>query len=307
MSLLSNITEYYTYVNNDLADPRTNKFMLVSSPLPIMIIMFIYHRFVHTWGPAFMANRPPYKLKNLIIIYNIAQIYLSAFMAVQCITYLYLPGYYSLWCQKINYDDTPVERLIIERVWLYYFIKIIDLLDTVFFVLRKKFNQVSFLHVYHHLGMCLLGYIGTKYVPGPRFESRHVPMLFSIFLLTCVHLSEVLTMKDLRAGFDDDTLSGHGIMLGFINSMVHAVMYTYYLISIVRPKWVKQWWKKYITQLQILQFLLLILHFGHILFEPSCGYPKWVSFLFLPHNIFILFLFTNFYINEYIYKNKKQN
>ncbi|KAH9634877.1 hypothetical protein HF086_004567 [Spodoptera exigua] len=44
---------------------------------------------------------------------------------------------------------------------------------------------------------------------------------------------------------------GHGIMLGFINSMVHAVMYSYYLISIVRPQWVRQWWKKYITQLQI--------------------------------------------------------
>lgn len=42
-------------------------------------------------------------------------------------------------------------------------------------------------------------------------------------------------------------------MLGFINSTVHAFMYTYYLISIVRPQWVQQWWKKYITQLQIVR------------------------------------------------------
>ncbi|XP_034827564.1 very long chain fatty acid elongase AAEL008004-like [Maniola hyperantus] len=264
-TLIANVTNYYNYLNDDLADPRTNSFLLVYSPVPVLTIMFLYHQFVRYWGPAFMANRPAYKLKNVIILYNIVQIFLSGLLAVQCLRWLYLPGYYSLWCQKINYEDTEVERMVIDYVWLYYFIKIVDLLDTVFFVLRKKFSQVSFLHVYHHLGMCLLGYIGTKYVPG-----------------------------------------GHGIMLGFINSLVHAVMYSYYLISIVRPEWVRIWWKKYITQLQILQFLLLILHFGHIIFEPSCGYPKWVSFVFLPHNIFILFLFSDFYIKEYILKKKKQ-
>ncbi|KAJ0173008.1 hypothetical protein K1T71_011184 [Dendrolimus kikuchii] len=264
-TLINNITHYYHVVNDDLADPRTGNFPMVSSPAPVLIIMYLYHRFVTSWGPAFMANRPPYHLKKLIILYNIVQIYLSAYLAAQCLTRLYLSGYYSLWCQKMIYEDTPLERIVVSRVWLYYMIKIIDLLDTVFFVLRKKFSHVSFLHVYHHMGMCLLGYVGTKYVPG-----------------------------------------GHGIMLGFINSMVHAVMYSYYLISVVRPKWVRAWWKKYITQLQILQFLILILHFGHVLFEPSCEYPKWVSFAFLPHNIFILFLFSNFYFKEYILrKNKK--
>ncbi|KAJ8711368.1 hypothetical protein PYW07_008610 [Mythimna separata] len=263
-TLIRNITTFYRYVNEDLADTRTNSFLLVSNPIPILLIMYVYHRFVRSWGPAFMAKREPYNLKTLIIIYNIVQIGLSAYLTLQCLTRLYLSGYYSLWCQKIIYEDTPLERIVVSRVWLYYMIKVIDLMDTVFFVLRKKYNQVSFLHVYHHLGMCLLGFIGTKYVPG-----------------------------------------GHGIMLGFVNSMVHAVMYSYYLISIVRPQWVRQWWKKYITQLQILQFVILILHFGHVLFEPSCEYPKWVSFLFLPHNIFILFLFSDFYIKEYILKKNK--
>ncbi|XP_026732087.1 elongation of very long chain fatty acids protein AAEL008004-like isoform X1 [Trichoplusia ni] len=263
-TLIGNITNFYHYLNDDLADPRTKDFLFVSSPVPLLVIMFVYHRFVQSWGPAFMANRQPYNVKNLIIVYNIIQIALSIFLTTQCLTRLYLSGYYSPWCQKINYEDTPLERDVVSRVWLYYMIKLLDLLDTIFFVLRKKFNQVSFLHVYHHLGMCALGFFGTKYVPG-----------------------------------------GHGIMLGFINSIVHAVMYSYYLISIVRPQWVRQWWKKYITQLQILQFLLLILHFGHVLFEPSCEYPKWVSFVFLPHNIFILFLFCDFYIKEYILKKNK--
>ncbi|KAI5635509.1 GNS1/SUR4 family domain-containing protein [Phthorimaea operculella] len=217
-----------------------------------------------SWGPALMKDREPFQIKKIIIAYNVIQIALSVYVTLQALTRLYLPGTYSIWCQKIVKENTELEQVVTNHVWLYYIIKIIDLLDTVFFILRKKFSHVSFLHVYHHLGMCLLGFVGTKYVPG-----------------------------------------GHGVMLGFINSLVHSVMYSYYLISIVKKEWVRSWWKKYITQLQILQFLLLILHFGHVLFEPSCEYPKWVSFVFLPHNIFILFLFTDFYIKEYVYKKAK--
>lgn len=51
-------------------------------------------------------------------------------------------------------------------VWLYFIVKIIDLLDTVFFVLRKKYNQISFLHVYHHAGMVMGGWGAVKYLPG---------------------------------------------------------------------------------------------------------------------------------------------
>lgn len=43
----------------------------------------------------------------------------------------------------------------------------------VFFVLRKKYSQISFLHVYHHLGMCLLGFVGTKYVPGKNSPNKY--------------------------------------------------------------------------------------------------------------------------------------
>ncbi|XP_041971910.1 elongation of very long chain fatty acids protein AAEL008004-like [Aricia agestis] len=264
-SLVRGVIDYYNYVNDDLADPRTKKFLFCTSPLPILVIIFLYHRFVKSWGPAFMENRPAFNLKKIIIVYNIIQVFLALLLTYQCLSKLYLPGHYSIWCQKMNYEDNDTERLVINYVWLYYIVKIIDLIDTIFFVLRKKFTHVSFLHVYHHIGMCILGYIGTKYVPG-----------------------------------------GHGTMLGCINSIVHAVMYSYYLVSIVRPDWVRVWWKKYITQLQILQFVLLILHFGHVIFEPSCEYPKWVSLVFLPHNIFILFLFSDFYVKEYILKKKKK-
>jgi hypothetical protein len=51
-------------------------------------------------------------------------------------------------------------------LWLYYIVKIIDLIDTVLFALRKKANQITFLHVFHHSSMVLNGWFGVKYVPG---------------------------------------------------------------------------------------------------------------------------------------------
>lgn len=81
---------------------------------------------------------------------------------------------------------------IIFATYVYYVSKIVDLLDTViisnrrvnecsssrihhryvdlhlqvFFVLRKKNNQISFLHVYHHAGMVLACFVYFKFLCG---------------------------------------------------------------------------------------------------------------------------------------------
>ncbi|PRD22882.1 UNVERIFIED_CONTAM: Elovl2 [Trichonephila clavipes] len=34
--------------------------------------------------------------------------------------------------------------------WVMYLVKYVELLDTVIFVFRKKYQQISFLHVFHH-------------------------------------------------------------------------------------------------------------------------------------------------------------
>lgn len=101
-------------------------------------------------------------------------------------------------------------------MYWYYLAKITELLDTVFFVLRKKDKQISFLHVYHHGGMPFIGYVLTKYFPG-----------------------------------------GHIVFAGLLNSIVHVVMYTYYMISAMGPKYQKYlWWKKHITSMQLVSISL---------------------------------------------------
>lgn len=49
---------------------------------------------------------------------------------------------------------------------MYYIAKITELLDTIFFVLRKKDNQVTFLHLYHHTVMPMISWGCVKYYPG---------------------------------------------------------------------------------------------------------------------------------------------
>ena len=43
-------------------------------------------------------------------------------------------------------------------------LKVIDLIETGIFVLRKKNNQITFLHVYHHITTVLTALISLRYI-----------------------------------------------------------------------------------------------------------------------------------------------
>lgn len=74
-------------------------------------------------------------------------------------------------------------------MWWMYMLKIVELSETVFFVLRKKQNQVSSLHVYHHVSMVLLAWIGVKYFPGELINfSIYVFELYGIQVVIYHHI-----------------------------------------------------------------------------------------------------------------------
>ncbi|XP_026328940.1 elongation of very long chain fatty acids protein 7-like [Hyposmocoma kahamanoa] len=240
---------------------RTKSWFLAAKPYQGLTILGLYLMFVLKWGPQWMKNRKPFNLDKIMIVYNALQVLCCAYLFYGAIVYAW--GWKYKWvCEPVDYSNTEEAIRVAKFVYCYYLLKLIDLLDTVFFVLRKKNNQISFLHVYHHTGMVMLIWGAITYFPG-----------------------------------------GHGTLIGVINSFVHIVMYFYYLLTVAVPSVKKSlWWKKYITQLQILQFLWCVIHMALIVFKPDCEFPRWTAAVFLPQNIFMLVLFLEFYIKTYIKK-----
>ena len=89
-----------------------------------------------------------------------------------------------------------------------------------------------------------------------------------------------------------------------VNSFVHVVMYSHYLATSLKIS--RQWWKKYITQLQMIQFLMILLHFAQLIWVEDCGFPRWPAAIFIPQNLFMIVLFGDFYYKAYINKTTKK-
>ncbi|KAF7413409.1 hypothetical protein HZH68_001898 [Vespula germanica] len=258
-TLINHLYTQYRYITEYKADPRTEDFLFVK-PLWVIGIIGIYLHFVYKSGSAFMKKKKPYKLNKILQLYNIMQIILNGYLLVILLGLIWK---YKFVCEPVDYSNNQFALQVTAIVWFYYMLKIFDLLDTIFFILRKKQNQITFLHVYHHAGMIIVTWVGIRYLPG-----------------------------------------GHGVFLGLINTFVHIIMYTHYLWTSLNLG--KAWWKKYITQLQIFQFIIIFLQFLSAILTKDCGYPKVLLLLFIPHNIFMIVLFTDFYYKSYIQKKSSQ-
>ncbi|XP_055884760.1 elongation of very long chain fatty acids protein 2-like [Biomphalaria glabrata] len=53
-------------------------------------------------------------------------------------------------------------------VFIVLYSKFIEFMDTMFFILRKHFRQLTFLHVYHHALTVIILWLGLRFLPrGP--------------------------------------------------------------------------------------------------------------------------------------------
>lgn len=69
-------------------------------------------------------------------------------------------------CQPATTDGSYYGLIEFKNVYYYYLIKVLDLADTIFFILRKKGSQVTFLHVYHHVAVLFGSFITLNWFPG---------------------------------------------------------------------------------------------------------------------------------------------
>ncbi|KAL8203841.1 UNVERIFIED_CONTAM: Elongation of very long chain fatty acids protein 7 [Gekko kuhli] len=111
-----------------------------------------------------MENRKPFELRQLMVVYNFGVVALSVYLTYEFLMSGWATGY-SFRCDIVDYSLSPMALRMVRVCWLYYFSKFIELLDTVFFVLRKKNGQVTFLHVFHHSIMPWTWWFGVKFAP----------------------------------------------------------------------------------------------------------------------------------------------
>ncbi|RWS00847.1 elongation of very long chain fatty acids protein-like isoform X2, partial [Dinothrombium tinctorium] len=129
-------------------------------------LLLTYYYFIKIFGPKLMKNRKPFDLRWLMIIYNFSMVILSAWMFTQGCQLLNY-GLDAWECQVIDYTLTTSQTMqLIQIGWIFFISKLIELLDTIFFVLRKKSEQVTNLHVIHHTVVPIAVWFGLKFAPG---------------------------------------------------------------------------------------------------------------------------------------------
>ncbi|NXO93735.1 ELOV4 protein, partial [Certhia brachydactyla] len=238
-------------------DPRTDPWPLVYSPIPVTLV-FTSYLFVVALGPSCMRQRRQLELRAPLLIYNLAMVALSSYMFYEFLVTSFLANY-SYLCQPVDYTRSELGMRMARVCWWFFFSKVIELLDTVFLILCKKQEQVTFLHVYHHGSMLFNWWSGVKYVPG-----------------------------------------GQAFFIGMLNSFVHIFMYAYYALASLGPRMRRHlWWKRYLTILQLCQFVAIAAHSSYNLFT-ECPFPDGFNIAVFLYVLSLLALFLHFYYRTYV-------
>ncbi|XP_045112153.1 elongation of very long chain fatty acids protein AAEL008004-like isoform X4 [Portunus trituberculatus] len=229
--LVEKVMDSYNDIFINQRDPRVDGWLFMDSPWPTFFLCISYVLLVKVIGPRCMKDRPPFDLRRLLVFYNAAQVVFSTWL------------FYEM----------------AHASWWYYFSKFTEFLDTIFFVLHKKNEHISMLHVIHHGCMPMSVWFGVKFTAG-----------------------------------------GHSTFFGLVNTFVHIVMYVYYMMAAMGPKYRRYiWWKKYLTNFQMIQFILIFSHAFQLCFT-ECHYPRAFMWWIGGHAVMFFFLFSEFYIKAYL-------
>ncbi|XP_057338192.1 elongation of very long chain fatty acids protein 7-like [Microplitis mediator] len=259
-------SEIYRFLFEEISDPRVTNWPLMSSPFPIAIILAGYLSFVLLIGPLYMKKRRPYTLHKVMIYYNI----FIAFSSLLVFLGLLTSGFttkLSWGCEPVDYSYDPESISMARWVWWLMILKICELGDTVIFTLRKKFNQSSFLHIYHHATTVCLAWIACKYAPGGMWTFIMMPnCIIHVIMYTYYLLASLGPNLQKR----------------------------------LAP------WKPWLTILQMTQFLIMAIHTSQAL-APACEPTrKPLAYIYMSQVIIIFYLFFNFYKKTYVTKKCQQ-
>lgn len=99
------------------------------------------------------------------------------------------------------------------------------------------------------------------------------------------------------------TPGGQASFSALLNSLVHVVMYLYYFVAALGPRYRKYLgWKRYLTTFQMVQFVAITAHCLQLHFVEECDFPIAMCWWIAAVEILFFCLFLNFYIQAYVKK-----
>jgi len=154
-------TEFFAWAES-VSDPRVRDWPLMQSVTPTLLMVIAYFMFA-LMGKRIMKNREAFNLKSVMTVYNVSVILLNGWLFVSLIKHV-VQQKYAFLCNPVDYG--PEGEEVVWLIYIYYLSKLLDFSDTVFMVLRKKWDQLTFLHCWHHGLMFLIWWSATKYAGG---------------------------------------------------------------------------------------------------------------------------------------------
>lgn len=211
---------------------------LDSTPVVATYLLFV------ALSPIWIRNFRPLGLRKVLVFYNFACSLISFYSVV-----VFIVAHTRNWPRSLF--SCQEDSLVKHGLWVYYMTKYIELMDTVFMIVRHRQRQVSLLHVYHHASMVMISEYACTYGNWPAVS----------------------------------------VPLG-LNGVIHVFLYYYYGQCALTPGQ-RPAWKKHLTQLQLIQFMIGLCHL-------TVGYLHhgWCYYGIL-YELTMIYLFSNFYYQSY--------
>ncbi|KAJ3210609.1 hypothetical protein HDU82_007784 [Entophlyctis luteolus] len=132
------------------------------NPAHVLLVALLYLQIVLV-GVAVMKNLPKQNPKLFAMAHNVFLSSLSAYMCAS-LTAEAFRNNYSLLGNAV--DPTANGARMARLLWLFYFSKVTEFVDTFIMVVKKNNHQISFLHLYHHTSILLVWWLIIYIAPG---------------------------------------------------------------------------------------------------------------------------------------------
>lgn len=265
----------YTDPDNKLRGPTQGWFMVDFRSAALVAIAYVTFVFVGSMLFKIKAVPAinPYPLK---FFYNLSQVLLCGYMAVEAGLIAYRNNYTLLPCEPFNAESPPV----VNVLYIFYISKMWDFWDTIFIIIGKKWNQLSFLHVYHHTTIFLFYWLNANvYYDGDIYLTIVLNGFIHFVMYTYYFVSMHTKIPKKIKGVETGDFKGQSVPI---------------------------WWKPVLTMSQMVQFVGMISQACYLLLTdcPTCNRRVTIPYLFYIGTL--LFLFAQFFVASYCKPKKSK-